>query len=113
MPAALNTTPSALQGVAHSFVVAGGRPTSVTYLLDGGDNTSVAYATPVVDPNPDTVGEFRILTNNYSSEYGRSAGGVVMVVTKSGTNQLHGSAYDYLRNTDFNANNFFNQSGGA
>ena len=91
------------------FTIAGGRDNAITYLLDGGNNTSVTYGAPVVDPNPDTVGEFRIIENNYSAEYGRSNGGVVSVVTKSGTNQVHGTAYDYLRNTDFNANNFFNQ----
>lgn len=93
--------------------VAGGRDDSVTYLLDGGNNTSLTYGAPVVSPNPDTVAEFRILTNNYTSEFGRSAGGVVSVVTKSGTNQYHGSVFDYLRNDAFNANNFFNKSNGT
>jgi hypothetical protein len=63
-----------------------------------------------VDPNPDTIAEFRILTNNYSAEFGRSNGGIVNIVTKSGTNELHGSIYDYLRNNALNANNFFNQA---
>lgn len=93
--------------------IAGGRDDAVTYLLDGGDNTSLTYGAPVVSPNPDTVAEFRILTNNYTSEFGRSAGGVVSVVTKSGTNQYHGSVFDYLRNDAFNANNFFNKSNGT
>jgi phage baseplate assembly protein gpV len=93
--------------------VAGGRDDSVTYLLDGGDNTSLTYGAPVVSPNPDTVAEFRILTNNYTAEFGRSAGGVVSVVTKSGTNEIHGSVFDYLRNDAFNANNFFNKSNGT
>jgi len=92
------------------FTIAGGRDNAITYLLDGGNNTSVTYGVPVVNPNPDTVAEFRIIENNYSAEYGRSNGGVVSVVTKSGSNQVHGTAFDYLRNTDFNANNFFNQS---
>jgi len=92
--------------------IAGGRDNSVTYLLNGGNNTSVSYGVPVMDPNPDTVEEFRVLENNYTAEYGRSAGGVVTVVTKSGTNQFHGSAYDYLRNDAFNANTFFNNAAG-
>lgn len=96
----------------QGFSVAGGRSNSVTYMLDGGDNNSVANSTAVVDPNPDTVAEFRILTNNYSAEYGRSNGGIVTVITKSGTNDIHGTAYDYLRNKDLNANNFFNQDNG-
>jgi len=104
-------SPAAGAGVpAGAFSVAGGRDDSVTYLLDGGNNTSVTYGAPVMNPNPDTVAEFRILINNYTSEYGRSAGGVVSVVTKSGTNQFHGSLFDYLRNDAFNANTFFNKA---
>ena len=94
----------------NGFSIAGGRSNSVTYMLDGGVNNSVANSTAVVDPNPDTIAEFRILTNNYSAEYGRSNGGIVNVLTKSGTNGLHGTLYDYLRNKDLNANNFFNQA---
>ena len=92
------------------FTIAGGRDNAITYLLNGGNNTSVTYGVPVVNPNPDTVAEFRVIENSYSAEYGRSNGGVISVVTKSGTNQMHGTAFDYLRNTDFDANNFFNQS---
>jgi len=98
---------------AGAFSIAGGHDNSVTYLLDGGDNTSVTYGNPVMNPNPDTIAEFRVLTNNYTAEYGRSAGGVVSVVTKSGTNQFHGSLFDYLRNDAFNANTFFNKANAA
>jgi outer membrane receptor protein involved in Fe transport len=94
----------------NGFSIAGGRSNSVTFMLDGGVNNSVANSTAVVNPNPDTIAEFRILTNNYSAEYGRSNGGIVNVVTKSGTNGIHGTLYDYLRNKDLNANNFFNQA---
>lgn len=90
------------------FTVAGGRADAVAYLLDGGTNDSVTGNSVVFNPNPDTVAEFRILTNNYTAEYGRNGGGVVTVVTKSGTNQFHGSLFEYLRNDDFNANDFFN-----
>ncbi len=62
----------------------------------------------VYNPTPDAVAEFRILTSNYSAEYGRNAGGIVSVVTKSGTNVVHGSAFDYLRNDALDANSFFN-----
>ena len=106
----LNNGNSAAGVPGGEFTIAGGRDNAITYLLNGGNNTSVTYGVPVVNPNPDTVAEFRIIENNYSAEYGRSNGGVVSVVTKSGTNQVHGTAFDYLRNTDFNANNFFNQS---
>src|ERR1700722_16558726 len=102
---------SAAAGVpGGEFTIAGGRDNAITYLLNGGNNTSVTYGVPVVNPNPDTVAEFRIIEKNYSAEYGRSNGGVVSVVTKSGTNEVHGTAFDYLRNTDLNANNFFNQN---
>jgi hypothetical protein len=66
-----------------------------------------------VNPNPDALAEFHVLESNYSAEYGRNAGGVVSVVTKSGTNSLHGTLYDYLRNTAFNANDFFSNEIGA
>jgi hypothetical protein len=63
----------------------------------------------VYNPNPDTIQEFRILTSNYTAEYGRNGGGIISVVTKSGTNTLHGSAFEYARNTAFDANTYFNK----
>ena len=72
------------------FIEAGafdGYTFSVTYLLDGGVNNNLLNNLVVYNPNPDTVEEFRILTSNYTPEYGRTGGGVVSVVTKSGTNQ--------------------------
>src|SRR4051812_1736102 len=95
-----------------TFSVAGSRGDSVTYLLDGGVNNNLLDNRVAYNPNPDAVEEFRILTSNYGAEYGRSGGGIVSVVTKSGTNQAHGSAYDYLRNNDLNANRFFNNVNG-
>jgi len=95
-----------------TFSVAGARGDSVTYLLDGGVNNNLLSNAIVFNPNPDTIGEFHILTNNYSAEYGRNAGGIVSVVTKSGSNQFHGTAYDYVRNDALNANSFFNNANG-
>src|SRR5262249_48418432 len=66
----------------------------------------------VFNPNPELVAEFRILSSNYTAEYGRNGGGIVSVVTKSGTNQFHGSAYDFLRNDALNANTFFGNRDG-
>jgi hypothetical protein len=97
---------------AGSFGVAGGKSDSVTFLLDGGINNDLLANEVVYNPNPDAIAEFRILTSNYSAEYGRNAGGIVSVVTKSGTNALHGSAFDYVRNDLFDANLFFNNSQG-
>jgi hypothetical protein len=65
-----------------------------------------------VNPNPDAIAEFRVLESTYTAEYGRNAGGIVSVVSKSGTNQFHGTLYDYVRNTDFDANDFFNNQQG-
>src|SRR5262249_37555854 len=58
-------------------------------------------------PNPDSLEEFSILTNNYRAEYGRGSGGVVNAITKSGTNQLRGSVWEFVRNDAFDARNFF------
>ena len=95
-----------------NYSIGGGRTDSVTYLLDGGLNNDLLDNSVVANPNPDAVAEFKVLENNYSAEYGRNAGGIVSVVTKSGTNSFHGTAYDYLRNNYFDANSFFNNQQG-
>ncbi len=71
---------------------------SVNYYLDGGTNMDGLRNTGAIMPNPDAVQEFKLLTNSYSAEYGHFAGGVVIVATKSGGNQLHGSLFEFLRN---------------
>lgn len=93
---------------SHGFNIAGGRTDSITYLLDGGLNNDLIDNGAVLDPNPDAIAEFRILTSNYTAEYGRNGAGIISVVTKSGTNKFHGSAFDFVRNTDFDANAYFN-----
>ena len=95
-----------------TFSIAGSRTDSVTYLLDGGVNNNLLNNGVVYNPNPDTVAEFRILTSNYSAEYGRNGGGIVSVVLKQGTNQFHGSAFEFNRNDAFNANDFFDNLNG-
>ena len=97
---------------AGGYSIGGGRSDSVTYLLDGGLNNHLIDNGIVINPNPDAVGEFRVLPSNYAAEYGRSGGGIVSVVIKSGTNSLHGTAFDYLRNEDLDANTFFNNEQG-
>jgi len=99
-------------GAAGNYSIGGGRTDSVTYLLDGGLNNDLLDNSIVVNPNPDAIAEFRVLESTYAAEYGRNAGGVVSIVSKSGTNQLHGTVYDYVRNTDFDANDFFNNQQG-
>lgn len=97
---------------AGSVSIAGGRTDSVTYLLDGGNNTSLLNNGVVFNPNPDAVEEFRILENNYSAEYGRNGGGVITVVSRGGTSRYHGTAFEFLRNPALNANDFFNKRNG-
>jgi outer membrane receptor protein involved in Fe transport len=109
---ALVTSAGASEYHAGTFTIAGGRQDSVNYLLDGGNNTSLMTNAVVLNPNPDMIAEFKILTNNYTAEYGRNSGGVVSVVTKSGTNQLHGSLFEYFRNEDMNANDYFSNAAG-
>ena len=97
---------------AGGYSIGGQRTDSVTYLLDGGMNNDLLSNDVVANPNPDAVAEFRVLESDYSAEYGRNAGGIVSVVTKSGTNTFHGTAYDYVRNNFFDANPFFNNEQG-
>ncbi len=92
--------------------VAGGRGDAVTYLLDGGVNNRVTSNQVVFNPNPEAVEEFRLLENNYTAEYGRNGGGTISEVIKSGTNTLHGSLYDFMRNDAFNASDFFDNAQG-
>jgi len=113
-PGVTETNPGATEGAqAGRFGIAGGKSDSVTYLLDGGINNDLLANEVVYNPTPDAVAEFRILTSNYSAEYGRNAGGIVSVVIKSGTNVVHGSAFDYLRNDALDANSFFNNRDGV
>lgn len=77
---------------------------SVAYYLDGGSNMTGLRNTGNATPNPDTVEEFRVITNSYGAEFGRFTAGVVDVVTKSGTNSVHGSLFEFLRNDKLNAN---------
>jgi outer membrane receptor protein involved in Fe transport len=100
-------------GAQGNYSIAGGRSDSVTFLLDGGLNNNLLSNGIVFNPNPDTIAEFRILESNYSAEYGRNGGGVISVVTKSGTNEWHGSGFDFIRNDAFNANTFFNKASGT
>lgn len=109
-PGVTETNPG--NGGAGSFNIAGGRSDSVEYLLDGGLNNNLLSNGVVYNPNPDAVAEFRILESNYTAEYGRNGGGIISVVTKSGTNEFHGSAYDFVRNNALNANSFFNNRNG-
>ncbi len=91
-----------------SFITNGQRHRANNFLIDGTDNNYVGIAgVPSVNPQVDMIEEFRVHTNNFSAEYGRNAGAIVNVLTKSGTNELHGTVYEYHRNDVFDAREFF------
>ena len=92
---------------AQSITSNGSRSDGINYHLDGGSN--IDHYTNVNNPfpNPDALEEFSVQTNSYSAEYGRASGAIVNVVTKSGTNDFHGDAFEFLRNGAMNARNFF------
>lgn len=88
--------------------VNGNRSNSTNYVLDGAQNNDHYTNAPNPMPNPDALQEFSVQTNNFSAEFGRQSGGLVNAVTKSGTNDIHGSAFEFVRNKAINARNFFN-----
>ncbi|MDZ7638574.1 MAG: TonB-dependent receptor plug domain-containing protein [Bryobacterales bacterium] len=87
-------------GGKPNFSLAGGRTQSQSFYMDGGTIQNMRLGIGQVDTDPpvETVAEVKVLSNNYAAEFGGSAGGVIVATTKSGTNQLRGSAYEYLRN---------------
>jgi hypothetical protein len=90
-----------------SVSINGARDNANNYTLDGGDNHDPYFNSPSVFPQPDALAEFSIQTNAYGAEYGRNAGIQVNAVSKSGTNKLHGSLFEFLRNDKLNARNYF------
>jgi hypothetical protein len=95
-----------------SFSANGQRPRDNNYLLDGVDNNETWLQTVVIFPSVDALDEFKLQTSTYSAEFGRSMGGVVNLQIKSGSNRFRGSAYEFLRNDKFDANNWFNNRAG-
>jgi hypothetical protein len=91
----------------NGISVNGARGSDNNVILDGGTNVDVYTGTPASLPNPDALQEFSVVSSSFDSEYGRSAGSLVSAVIKSGSNSYHGSAYDYLRNDDMDAHQFF------
>ena len=93
----------------------GGRPGSMDILVDG-IPASPPLANPIqgfaVFPSVDAVDEFKVLSNGYSAEFGRSGSGIINLILKSGTNQVHGSVYDFVRNSHLDANDWFNKLNG-
>src|SRR5712671_76792 len=89
---------------AGSVSVNGGRGRANNFSVNGGDANDQFVNLPTVQPSPDSIQEFRVLTNTFDAEYGRNSGSVVNVITKSGTNAFHGNLYEFFRNTKLNAN---------
>ena len=94
------------------FNVGGGRSGSQELLLDGAANTTADVNRGVINPPVDSVQEFKVQSNSYDAEFGRTSGGVINVITKSGTNDLHGLVYDFERHSFIEANNWFNNRAG-
>jgi len=96
-----------------SYSINGGRTEYNNWELDGGDNMDNGSNTTLnVYPSLEAIAEFKVLTSNYGAQYGRNGSGTVEVETKSGTSSFHGSAYEFVRNDAFNANNYFNAQAG-
>ena len=87
------------------------RANSNNYSLDGADNHDPFFNTPSSFPNPDALEEFSLQTSNYSAELGRNAGSAMNAVTRSGSNSLHGTLFEFIRNEAFNARNYFAPAG--
>ena len=87
--------------------VNGSRSNGSEISFDGAILVTGLYNRPANLPNPDSIGEFSLLTNSYSAEYGHASGGAFVAVSKAGTNRFHGSAWEFLRNDDLNARNWF------
>jgi len=106
-----------LAGARYAGFSAGGmRDTQNSFLLDGVDNNPVELAgaqrrSEMVQPSVDAIQEFKVQTNAFAAEYGRAMGAVVNLTTKSGTNNLHGAAFEFLRNEKLDAKNFFDPPG--
>jgi hypothetical protein len=104
---AIKTSDAAAGGEGIAYAVNGSRQNGVYYLMDGGYNTSTYRNWSGTFPNPDAVQEFAVQRSNFTAEYANATGAVVNVVTKSGTNEFHGSAFWFMRNAVLNARNFF------
>ena len=107
----LTRGPAGLSGASStvSFSVNGGRNTSNGWTIDGADNLDRgANLTLYTYPSPDAIAEFKTLRGQYTAQFGRNASGQIDVVTKSGTNAIHGTAYEFLRNDYFDANGYAN-----
>ena len=116
MPGVTNTSAGKSQGqggflTSNTMSVNGMSTSGTMYYLDGIWNMNTGNMTQTtITPNPDTIQEIRVLQNNYSVQYNLNGANVVLLQTKSGTSAFHGNAFEYLRNTDLNARNYFSST---
>jgi hypothetical protein len=96
-----------------TFSVSGQRESANGFMLNGGNVEESMWMGTAIVPNLDSIAEFRIITNNADPEYGNYAGGLVNVITKSGTNRFHGDVFEFLRNSDMDSRNFYDSSRGT
>jgi Carboxypeptidase regulatory-like domain/TonB-dependent Receptor Plug Domain/TonB dependent receptor len=104
------------RGFGSQLTISGGRPTQNNYRLDGlsiSDYTNGSGSVMGATLGVDAIQEFSVITGNYSAEYGRTSGGVINAISKSGTNSFHGDAYEFWRNDALDANDFFSNRAGA
>ena len=110
VPPVTGNLTSASRGLgANSFNTAGQREDSVNFMINGINLNDASQNQITFQPSINTTAEFKISNSTYSAEYGRSSGAIVNVATRSGTNDFHGEAFDYLRNNFFDARNYFNR----
>ena len=113
--AATNTSDRASRGWGAVITISGARPTQNNYKLDGISLNDSFNAAPgsflAGNLGVDAIGEFSVLTGDFPAEYGKSSGGIINAITKSGTNEIHGSAYEFIRNSAVDAKNFFDAPG--
>jgi Carboxypeptidase regulatory-like domain len=95
---------------SYSLSVGGSRPNATDWMLDGADDNELTAGGVAIYSSIDSIQEFKVLTYNYSAEYGTRAGPTVLLTTKSGSNDFHGSLFEFLRNTDLDAKSFFASS---
>jgi hypothetical protein len=93
----------------NAYASNGSQSQQNSVLIDGADSNDIAINAPIIIPSPDAIQEFNFVTNTINPEYGRNSGGVLNAVIKSGTNQFHGSAFEFFRDTSLNTPNFFRQ----
>ena len=117
-PTAATTTAVTSLVRAGSYNVNGLRSMFNNFLLDGMDNNAYGesnqgFDNQIIQPTPDAISQFQVVTNNESAEYGRSAGATINVASRSGTNQLHATLYEFIRNTDLNAFGYIHAQSGT